>query len=185
MRCPICHDEYEPDVRACADCGVSLVPEGGTAPPRTDARLGDFHPAAARAVAALLDRRGIANATQLHDDRATVLIPVDWRDEVRAELAVRWGELVRGLPYEEFQEISRSGGRQPGWFDAPEGGWIDRQGRLLVDSGDEEDGDNRLVGPVLLTLGAVLAFFAWYAGAHPGLIVAGLGLAIFGLFSPR
>lgn len=185
MRCPVCQDEYEPDVRSCAGCGVSLVPDGSPVPVRTDARLGEFHPVAARAVTALLDRRGIAHATQLHDERATLLVEPDWRDELRAELAIRWGELVRSLPYEEFQEVTRSGGRQPGWFDAPEGGWIDREGRMLVDSGEEEDGDNRLLGPVLLTLGAVLAGFAWYADAGAGIVFAGLALAIFGLLSPR
>lgn len=60
-RCPSCHDEFEPGVARCPDCGVDLVPDGAPLPPRVDAVLGRFHPRIVPMLQALLERRGIAH----------------------------------------------------------------------------------------------------------------------------
>jgi hypothetical protein len=194
MRCPSCHDEYEPHVRACAACGVPLVPvdvEVPTARPLpggVDARLGTFHPVAAAAVAELLRRRGIPHEERTLDaDRVEVLVERGWRDDVRAELALTWGELVRSLPEEQVLQVLAAGGPNPGWHDPPRGGHVDRQGRLVVgdDEVDAEEDAARVVGPALLTVGAILAVVGWYVLGSPAVTLAGAAMAVAGLFTPR
>jgi hypothetical protein len=191
MRCPSCHDEYEPHVRTCATCGIPLVPADAVAPvavPRqADAKLGIFHPLAAAAVGAMLERRGIDHDAITDAGRVTVLVDRDWRDDVRAELALTWGELVRGLPEDEVVEVLAAGGPNPGWYDPPRGGHVDRHGRLVVED-DEEDAEDdaaRVIGPALLTVGAILLVVGWYVLDSAAVTVAGAGLAVMGLFTPR
>jgi hypothetical protein len=190
MRCPSCHDEYEPHVRTCATCSIPLVDAAtdAVAPAAmADAKLGVFHPLVAAAVAALLDRRGIEHETATDGGRVTVLVDRDWRDDVRAELALTWGDLVRGLPEEEVVEVLGAGGPNPGWYDPPRGGHVDRHGRLVVDDNEEdaEDDAARVIGPALLTIGAILLVVGWYVLGSAAVAVAGGGLALVGLFSPR
>jgi hypothetical protein len=195
MRCPSCHDEYEPHVRTCATCGIPLVPADAVstaavpAPvPHANARLGTFHPAVAASIQGLLDRRGIVHDERTEDGRITVLVEQEWRDDLRAELTLTWGELVRGLPEEQVVEVLGAGGSTPGWYDPPRGGYVDRQGRLVVDVDDGEDAEDdaaRVVGPGLLTVGALLVVVGWYVLDSAAVTVAGLGLVLLGLFTPR
>jgi hypothetical protein len=191
MRCPSCHDEYEPHARTCAACGVPLVPPGTVLPeptPRADARLGVFHPLMAASITALLQRRAIAHDEITEAGRVTILVDREWRDDVRAELTVNWGDLVRRLPEEDVAQVLGAGGPNPGWYDPPRGGYVDRQGRLVV-AGDNEEGAEgggaRILGPALLTVGAVLVVVGWYVLGSAAVAVAGGGLALLGLFTPR
>jgi hypothetical protein len=191
VRCPSCNDEYEPHVRECAACGVPLVPADAIvtpAAPRADTRLGTFHPAIAARITMLLDGRAIANDAITEADRVTILVAREWRDDVRAELAMTWGELVRRLPEEEAAIVLAAGGPNPGWYDPPRGGHVDRHGRLVVDVDDGEDAEDdaaRVVGPALLTIGAVLLVVGWYVLDSSAVAVAGAGLALLGLLTPR
>lgn len=190
MRCPLCRDEYEPDVVRCADCDVPLLPSDAPLPPRVDALLGTFHPIVADAILALTAHRRIAADAVPVEDRVEVIVDRDWRDDLRAELVVRWDELVQRLPDDERATVRALGGPQPGWFDPPKGAWIDRQGRLQVDPTDdevEEDDARRVLGPALLSVGALLLLFAWYEGGASQAMAVVLGLALIGvgLFVPR
>jgi hypothetical protein len=191
MRCPSCHDEYEDHVRACAACGVPLVPLDAVAQPRApraDTRLGVFHPAMAARIRQLLDGRAIANDAVTEADRVTILVDRAWRDDIRAELTTTWGELVRRLPEDEVGEVMGAGGSNPGWYDPPRGGYVDRQGRLVVDVDDDEDAEDdaaRVLGPALLTIGAVLLVVGWYVLGSAAVTVAAGGLVVLGLFTPR
>jgi hypothetical protein len=194
MRCPSCNDEYEDHVRTCAACGVPLVPDGEVAdhdpvaPAAADARLGTFHPVVAAHVLALLDRRGLAHEERTEDGRVTVLVDRAWRDDVRSELAMSWGDLVRGLPEDEVTTVLAAGGPNPGWYDAPRGGHVDRQGRLVVGVDDDEEAEEdaaRVVGPAMLTLGALLVVVGWYVLDSSAVSLAGAALVVLGLFTPR
>ncbi len=197
MRCPSCGDDYEPGYDRCADCGVplidpddpdagddvELVPTGGP----SDARLGRFHPAVADRVAQLLERRGIGFTVLPRDDESEIRVDLEWRDDVRAELTVSWSELVRGLDEPVASEVMALGGSAPGWFDAPRGGYVDRSGRMVVEAvEDDHDADAaRVIGPALLTTGAVAIVVGWLVVSLPILVVAGIGLVIVGLLLPR
>jgi hypothetical protein len=136
----------------------------------------------------LLDGRAIANDAITEADRVTILVARDWRDDLRAELALTWGDLVRRLPEEEAAAVLGAGGSNPGWFDPPRGGHVDRQGRLVVNVDDDEDDEDdaaRVIGPTLLTIGAVLVVVGWYVLDSGAVAVAGGGLALLGLFTPR
>jgi hypothetical protein len=190
MRCPSCHDEYEDSVTTCASCGVPLVPDDAVdtaPPPSVDARLGTFHPATVTQVLALLDTRGVPHETRTTDRGVEVLVPSEWRDDVRAELTLTWGELVRRLDEEETLAVLGAGGTTPGWYDAPHGGYVDRAGRLVVavDDDEVEDDAARVVGPALLTIGAILVVLGWWMFDSPAIAIAGVALAIFGLVAPR
>jgi hypothetical protein len=187
MRCPTCLDEYEPHVRRCAACGVALVPEGApTTAPRPDARLGRFDPTVADAVLSLLDERELARETVTRDGAIEVLVAGDRRDDLRTELALTWDEVVRRLPEEQVGRVVALGGQSPGWLDPPRGGWVDRQGRMVVDAADDEEADRaRTIGPTLAVAGGVLLLLSWYAGLGQGLVFAGIGLALVGLLLPR
>lgn len=191
MRCPACHDEYEDGVHTCARCGLELVPahaavpDGFPAPTRR--RLGVFHPALAGTLTRLLDRRGVDGEVREADDGIEVLVDAEWRDDLRAELTLTWAELLRGLPEEDAAEVAVAGGPTPGWYDAPSGGYVDRAGRLVVDSEDEdaEHDATRMVGPALLAGGAILAVTGWYALGSEIVLLVGLALAVLGLLVPR
>lgn len=202
MRCPRCLDEYEPHVRRCATCDLDLVPAeelsaDGTLerePPAarpdpsaaTAQHLGRFHPTMATQVLALLEDRGIEAAVQHHDDHTEVAVPGAWRDDVRAELVLRWDELLAELEADDAPAVLAAGGHAPGWFDAPLGGHIDREGRLVVDAPTEDEVDaGRTVGPALIAGGAILAVSGWLVVELPALVLVGLGLLVVGLFLPR
>lgn len=195
MRCPTCRAEYEDDVTRCADCRVALVPDDQPLPPRVDGRLGAFHPVVAERITTLLDHRRIAHealathtAEDDEDGRIEILVDRELRDDLRAELAVNYQDLIGRLPQDEMYTVLAAGGVQPGWFDAPRGGWVDRHGRFQVEGSDDEEDERdarRALGPALATIGAVLALFGWYAGDSGGLVFLGLTLAAIGVFLPR
>lgn len=193
MHCPRCQAEYEPDVVRCADCGIDLVTDAGTPAPTEVlplARLGIFHPRMAAHVGEALAERGIGHEVRPASTggESEVLVDPAWRDEVRAELALRWGEFVAGLPEDEVVEVLASGGTAPGWFDPPRGGYVDRAGRLVVDPGEDEEAAqdaSRIAGPALLTAGAILAISGWYVFDSTAVALAGVALLVVGLFTPR
>ena len=193
MRCPVCGDEYEPDVVRCADCDVLLydaalgevdLPEPA---PQMHARLGRFHPAVGELIAQVLDRRSIPHTVQAHDDGAEILVDHQWRDDLRTEFAVSWDEILRGLDEEHLEQIRGLGGSAPGWFDAPQGGYVDRTGRMVVatDQDDDDADAARVIGPALLTVGGIAIVAGWLLLSMPGVVVLGIGLAIVGLIIPR
>lgn len=185
--CPRCRDEYEDSVRRCADCDVPLVPDGAPVPPRVDAVLGRFHPAAAAPVTEVLERRGIAHRQEpLDEDEIELVVDRDYRDDLRAELVLDWSALVASLEEEDRAALRAAGGRQPGWFDAPQGAWMDAQGRLQVERTEEEELEadaRRTVGPSLAVVGAVLLLFGWWGGSELA-AVAGVGALLIGLLLP-
>lgn len=187
--CPSCHDEYTEKAEVCASCGVPLIPDGEALPPRVDRLLGTFHPLVADRVTAVLSRRAIAHEALPTDaDRVEVLVDRDFRDDLRAELAVNWDGIVASLDPDDRAVLAGSGARQPGWFDAPTSAWVDRDGRLQVDAGDDEEDlaeASRLWGPTLVVIGVVVALFGWYGQSSEVLLVVGLAMAGIGLFLPR
>jgi hypothetical protein len=187
VRCPRCLDEYEPDVVTCATCGEALVPLGAPLPPRADALLGRFHPAMADRLEAMLSHRKVTHRRVDRDDDVELYVDPRWRDDLRAELALTWAQLVHRLPEEEVLEVLSLGGAAPGWHDAPRGGWVDRAGKLVVDAEDQEVQAEtaRLAGPAMVTIGTVLLLLGWYVGADAVIVLAGVALLIFGLLLPR
>jgi hypothetical protein len=202
MRCPRCFDDYEPGVTECASCRLELVPaeqlEGGDGTPPTPAparpdpqamtaqHLGRFHPTMAAAVLALLEERGIDAEVTTHDDHTELAVAGRWRDDVRAELVLRWDELLESLDPDAAPGVLATGGHAAGWFDAPLGGYIDRDGKLVVDGPTEDDTDGgRTLGPAMIAGGAILAVSGWQVVELPALVLVGIGLIVLGLFLPR
>ena len=187
--CPRCHDEYADGVTTCASCGVPLLPDDAPLPPRVDRLLGVFHVLVVDRVTAILARRGISHeAVPAGEDRMEVVVDRDHRDDLRAELAVNWDGIVASLDREDVVELVRAGAPQPGWFDAPTSAWVDREGRLQVDAGGDEEAiaeAGRLWGPTLVVIGVVIGLFGWYGQGSSILLVLGLGMAGLGLFLPR
>jgi hypothetical protein len=192
MRCPNCGDEYEPGVARCADCGVPLVDldaevEPVAPPGEVDTRLGRFHPAVGEVVGGVLERRSIPHLLRRTDDEVEVLVERAWRDDLRTEFAVSWNEMLRGLDEDRTEEVRVLGGSAPGWFDAPRGGHVDRTGKMVVafDEDDDEADQARIIGPALLTMGAITIVVGWMVISSPGLVIAGIAMAIAGVFTPR
>ncbi len=155
--------------------------------PRADALLGRFHPRVADRLVGMLQHRGVVHRRVDRDDDVELHVDRAWRDDLRAELALTWGQLVHGLPEEAAREVLSLGGASPGWHDAPRGGWVDRSGKLVVDAEDHEVAADtaRLAGPAMVTIGAVLLLLGWYVGASAVVLLAGVALLVFGLFLPR
>lgn len=193
-RCPRCQDDHEDEALVCGSCGVALreidasglMLAGPALPVSTaEARLGTFHPAVAERVAELLYRRAIAHSVVERDDATEVRIDLDWRDDLRTELTLTWSEVVSKLDPEMAEEVRAAGGRAPGWYDAPQGGHIDRTGKLVVSAVEDDAEEARVIGPLLLTTGAILGVVGWYVLDSGGVLTAGLALALLGLFTPR
>jgi hypothetical protein len=179
-------------VTRCADCGVPLVDAHAevdpVAPPaEVDTRLGRFHPAVGDVIGHLLERRSIPHLLRRTDDEVEVLVEREWRDDLRAEFAVSWSEMLRGLDEQRNEEVRTLGGSAPGWFDAPRGGYVDRTGRMVVaaDEDDDEADQARIIGPALLTLGAIAIVVGWLVISSPGVVIAGIAMALAGVFTPR
>jgi hypothetical protein len=201
MRCPSCFDEYEPHVRRCATCGNELVPDealrrddGSLVDPeepevqhldRAMRHLGRFHVALAPHVLALIEGKGIEVAQHLGDDEVTITVPGTWRDDIRAELLLRWDEVLAAVDADQAPDVLAAGGHPPGWPDAPLGGAIDRDGRLVVDAPDDEDDRSRTLGPAMVVGGAILALSGWQVIDSPALLITGLGVMLLGVFLPR
>jgi hypothetical protein len=191
MRCPSCHDEYEDAVTTCGSCGVPLVGDdvelGPSVAAGPAARGGDFDAVVVPAVLAVLDEHGVEHETRTGPRGVEVLVPVAWRDDLRTELTLTWSEVVRRLGEDDVLTVLALGGSAPGWQDAPRGGYVDRAGRLVVavDDDEAEDDAARVVGPALLTIGAVLVVLGWYVLDAAGVVAAGVVLTIAGLVVPR
>lgn len=187
--CPNCHDEYEDGVATCASCHVPLLPDGAALPPRVDRLLGTFHPLVVGRVTGLLSRRGISHDTvAVEEDRIEVIVDRTWRDDVRAELTVNWTDIVTGLDPDDMYRVLAAGGAQPGWYDAPTTAWVDRDGRLQVDPGEDEEAledARRLWGPTLVVIGIVVGLFGWYGERSAILLLLGGAVAVTGLLMPR
>ncbi|MGM0618526.1 MAG: hypothetical protein ACQEUI_10350 [Actinomycetota bacterium] len=148
--------------------------------------LGRFHPTMATQVLALIEERGIEPAVHPHDDHTEVAVPGMWRNDVRAELVLRWDELLAGLEPDDAPAVLATGGHTPGWFDAPLGGHIDRDGKLVVDAPAEDDADGgRTLGPAMIAGGAILVVSGWQIVELPALVLIGIALVVIGLFLPR
>jgi hypothetical protein len=188
MHCPRCGDEFETGVGACPDCGAELVPAGAPLAP-TLARVGRFHPAVAAGVVALAERHGLTTEVVPVDGAVDVLADEDGRDELRAELVVSWGAVLAVVEPDEREAVRTAGRDLPGWHDAPEGGWVDREGRLQVAGGDDAaEGEPRWVGPALVAFGVLLGLLAWYSGSGNLRLLYAVGAAallLIGLFTPR
>ena len=192
MWCPSCRDEYEEHVRTCAACGVALVP-GDLPPPRelppiVDRHLGTFHPAVAAEVTDLVERRGVLYTVRRRDEGVEILVDGRWRDDLRTELAMTWTDLLGRLDPAATTGLASAGASAPGWHDAPRGGYVDRAGRLVVEPGEVEEQATdaaRVVGPMLLTIGAIAGVIGWYLVESPALVVAGVLLALIGALTPR
>lgn len=190
MRCSSCGDEYVAGLAVCPACEVALVPEGAPLRP-TGAPVGRFHPAVARHVAQLAGRRGLDARVRPHDHGDVVLVDPAGRDAFRAELVMDWAAVVGSLEDGERDAVQALGGTLPGWFDAPNGAWVDRDGRLRVaDSTEDEaaDDEGRYVGPGLVTIGLLLGLFAWYVGDGELRFLAAVlavALVLVGVFTPR
>lgn len=155
--------------------------------PRPEALIGRFHATVAERLEELLYRRGITVTRVDRDDDVALYVDPDVRDDLRAELALTWATVVHSLPEESAREVLALGGAAPGWHDAPRGGWVDRSGRLVVDTEDHEVAADtaRVAGPALLGAGAVVLLLGWYVGAPPGVMVVGVALALLGVLLPR
>ena len=208
MRCPSCNDEYEPQFTRCADCHVPLVSDDADADQAGEAaddsmrarsraaaarvpdaprevRLGLFDPFVAGLVGARLERDGVSHSLVTHDDTAEILVDRGDRDELRAQLAVDWEEIVADLDEQQLDELG-SEGSAPGWLDAPRGGHIDRDGRLVVDADDGEEWESsRVLGPGLLVGGVAVGLLGWWLLDSGALITLGVIMVAIGLFSPR
>ena len=188
--CPSCHDQYDADgPDRCVSCDVPLIPDDQPLPPRVDRLLGTFHVALEDQLRGILERRGIAHSiVPAGEDRIEVVVDRTYRDDLRAELAVNWNGIVGSLDREVVVDLLRAGAPQPGWFDAPTSAWVDRQGRLQVDAGDDEEAmadAGRLWGPTLVVIGAVVGLFGWYGQSSGALLVLGLAMVGLGLVLPR
>jgi hypothetical protein len=182
--CPRCHDTYVDGVVACVDCGLELLPDDAPLPARVDRLLGTFDPLVAERLGGLLVHRGIPHRLVDHDGRTEVIVDRDWADELRAELATSWGDVLGGLSSDERVDLAPT--RLRGWYDAPEGAWIDRHGRIQVDPAEDAGSETaRIWGPSLALVGGVLGLFGWYAGRSLGLAVLGLAALVVGLLLPR
>jgi hypothetical protein len=188
MRCPSCDDEFEPHVTWCGTCRVELIPEGAAAPPAVpDARLGLFHAAVAHQLGALLERRGIPYETVTRDGDVELVVPRADRDQLRTEVSMSWPDVLDALADEEAAEVHWAGHDEqyPGWVDPPLGGWVDRNGHLVVDLEDEPREGVRTLGPMLVVVGAGLLVLTWWADLGVGGGFAGVALVLFGLILPR
>lgn len=192
MHCPSCGAEYEPHVRTCPDCDVALVSDPALIAPPT-AHLGRFHPAVALEVAEFAGRRGIEPtiASAEDGDGLTIHVPTSRRDGLRADLMVAWPSLFSELDPEDQEVVRGLRGPLAGWYDAPDGVWVDREGRLRAAPPREEEeaaDADRALGPALVAIGMIVLVVAWYVG--PGLLrlvaaIVGLAMVLLGLFAPR
>lgn len=189
--CPVCEDEFEDGVETCPDDGAALVADSGVRPQRevVEGSLGTFHPRMATELRRLLETRGVAHRlVEVDDDRTELRVPAELRETLRAELTLSWASLLRVLPPDEAPAVLAVGTEQhPGWHDAPQGAWVDDQGRLRVATADDEamaDAE-RSTGPVLAALGVVTCLLAWATGGSDVLYLLGGTGVVLGLLLPR
>ena len=167
-------------VRARSRAGAARVPDAPQ-----EVRLGLFDPFVAGLVRARLERDEVSHSLVAHDDAAEILVDRGDRDALRAELAVDWEEIVDDLDEDRLDALGTDG-PAPGWFDAPRGGHIDRDGRLVVDADDGEEWESsRVLGPGLLVSGAAVGLLGWWLLESGALVTLGVVMVAIGVFSPR
>lgn len=150
-----------------------------------EAPLGIFHPMVATGVTGMVRRRGVAHVVVERDDEVELRVDPAWRDDLRTELMLTWDELLGALDPDDADVVRESAaGTTPGWLDAPRGGYIDRSGRLVVSDADDPE-DARIVGPALITVGAILAVISWSILDSDALLTGGIGMVVLGLLLPR
>lgn len=190
--CPVCRDEFEDDVRVCPTDDEVLVPVDQLPPPPVgDAPLGLFHPA----VVLLVQRWLTANQTQFRavevdDQRVELRVGEDVRDDLRASLTLNYSGFLRALEPEAREALAEAGTGHdhPGWYDAPQGAWIDDDGRLRVEASPEEEAvhdASRTIGPALVAIGVVVLLLAWVTGWSAGPVLLGISAVVLGLLLPR
>ncbi len=182
--CPRCHDTYVDGVARCVSCGVGLLPDDATLPARVDRLLGTFDPTVADRLTGILVHRHIPHRLVDVAGRTEVIVDRERADDLRAEFATSWGEVLASLSPDERVDLPAT--RVRGWYDAPQGAWIDRQGRTRVDPAEDATVEGpRLWGPSLAMVGGVLGLFGWYSGRSAVLGLLGLTLVVVGLLLPR
>lgn len=186
MHCPRCNDEFEPHVTWCASCNVELLPEGAEPPPPVpDAHLGRFRAAVAEELGVMLDAQGVPYETVTREGEVELLVPRGDRNRLRTEVATGWPEVLDALPPETAEQVRSDGGQYPGWVDPPLGGWVDREGHLMVDLDHEQEEGARTIGPMLAIIGGALLVLTWWADLGVGGAFGGVGLLLLGLLLPR
>ena len=186
MRCPSCQDDFEPHVTWCASCNMELLPEGAEPPPPVpDAHLGLFHAAVAEELGAMLEERGVPYETVTRDGDVELVVPRAERNALRTEVSASWPDIVAALEEDDAAAVRDQGGQYPGWVDPPLGGWVDREGHLVVDLEEDEHEHARTIGPMLAVIGAAVLLLTWWADLGVGGGFAGVGLLIFGLILPK
>lgn len=186
MYCPSCNDEFEPHVTWCGSCNVQLLPEGVEPPPPVpDAHLGRFHAAVARELASMLESQGVSYETVTREGEVELVVPGAERNRLRTEVAQSWPEVLDALPEETAEQLQVEGEQFPGWVDPPLGGWVDREGNLMVDLDHEQEEGMRTIGPMLAIVGGGLLVLTWWADLGVGGGFAGVGLLLMGLLLPR
>ena len=165
---------------------MALLPEGvEPPPPAPDAHLGLFHPAVAVQLGSILDDRGVPYETVTRDGDVELVVPRTRRDELRTEVSMGWPDIVAALPAEQAADVQWQGGQYPGWVDPPLGGWVDREGHLVVHLEEDDREQARTIGPLLAVVGAAVLVLTWWADLGIGGGFAGVGLLVFGLLLPR
>lgn len=184
MRCPTCDRTFDDGDAVCPTCRVLLEPDDDGIARAATARLGIFHPEIAGRVTELLMRRAIEHRLIMRDDDAEVLVDATQRDDLRTQLALNWTEVIGVLDDDVRGALIAAApdGAPPGWHDAPRGGHIDRSGRLVVDTGDDEV---RTIGPAMAVSGLILAIVGWFAMDSGLVATVGLALAVGGALTPR
>lgn len=189
--CPVCRDEFTDEVRVCPTDGEPLVAVDQLPPPRIgDAQLGLFHPAVVLLVQRYLAAQQARFRTvEVDDHRVELWVPEDVRDDLRAALTLHWAGIVQTLEPEARQVVAEHGSEDhPGWYDAPQGSWIDDHGRLRVEPSPDEvaaDDASRTIGPGLVVAGVIVLLLAWVTGFDAGPVLLGISAIVLGLLLPR
>lgn len=188
--CPVCRDEFEDHVERCPTDDEVLVPVDQLPPaPVPQAQLGLFHPATVLLVQRFLAVKQVPVRTiEVDDQRVELWVPGDARDDVRAELTLNWSGFLQALEPDAQAEVAQLDDHHPGWYDAPQGAWIDHDGRLRVDPSPDEEAAadaSRTIGPALVVAGVIVLLLAWFTGFSAGAVLLGGGAIVFGLLLPR
>lgn len=185
MQCPLCADEFEEGIALCTNCSVPLLPPGVSAPARTR-HLGRFARPVGERVLSLLGAKSILYDVEERDDELAVRVDAEWRDDVASQLYTGWIELLMGLDRDVAYGIFEQGGTHPGWHDAPDEAWTDRQGRLKVDVEAADADGARAIGPALLVLGLALVLLGLVDAVSPApALTFGSLLLVLGALLPR
>lgn len=189
--CPVCRDQFEDDVRVCPTDDEVLVPVDQLPPERIgDAHLGLFHPSVVLLVQRWLTaQQSRFRTVEVDDHRVELWVPEDVRDDLRAALTLHWTEFVRTLEPEAQQLVAEHGSdHHPGWYDAPQGAWVDDDGRLRVEPSPDEvavEDASRTIGPGLVIAGVIILLLAWVTGWDAGPVLLGGSAIVLGLLLPR